>query len=651
MKSTKTEHVLVCLSASPSNAKTVLAAVRMAQEYKAELTALYVETPEHGKLDETQREQLATNVALARKSGAHIATTYGSSVAAQIAYYAKTARITRIVIGRPNTFRRWDFYKQDIIGRLMQFAPEVEIFIIPNNAPPYTPLKRKLIISGFSIKSLFVALVLFIAATLLGFLFNSWGFTESNIMTIYILSVLFTAFLTDGQIYGVVFSIASVVTFNFLFTEPRFTLHAYERGYPLTFLIMFISSILTSSLTAKAKTQSQANAQKAYQTEVLLSASQNFQGAKGFEEILTEAARQLDKLLGKPVIAAEVLKDKIQLPVLVINNREKGEVPHEHNPGIMTWVLENQKAAGAGTDHFPDSSFSYYCVWGRDTIHAIIGIGEQGDGYYDAFERNLVMALLSECGSALEKQRLLDQENALILAAQQEKLRSNLLRAISHDLRTPLTSISGNADMLLSKKIFLDEKQHTELYTSIYDDSVWLIDLVENLLSITRMDDGVLNINMRPEIVGDVIDEAVSHIGVRSRGYTVTVNENDELLMANMDARLIMQVLINLIDNAIKYTQKGTTIVITTQRIKEVIYISVADNGEGISCEAKARVFDMFYSGGNGRSDARRGLGLGLALCKTIITAHGGDIRVEDNEPSGTIFTFTLAAKEAVLNE
>lgn len=230
--------------------------------------------------------------------------------------------------------------------------------------------------------------------------------------------------------------------------------------------------------------------------------------------------------------------------------------------------------------------------------------------------------------------------------AEQEELRSTLLRSISHDLRTPLTTISGNASILLFNSSALDETKKTELYTSIYNDSLWLNSLVENLLSITRIEEGKMSLNLQAELLTEVIDEALKHISVKTHQHTISVKVNDELLMAAMDLRLILQVIINIVENAIKYTPPGTEVVITAKRSNHKVVVEISDNGNGIPDDKKSLVFDMFFSEGNSFGDNRRGLGLGLALCKAILTAHGETIYIRDNVPKGTVFEFTLNAVE-----
>ena len=250
----------------------------------------------------------------------------------------------------------------------------------------------------------------------------------------------------------------------------------------------------------------------------------------------------------------------------------------------------------------------------------------------------------------LEVQELNDTLNfAKKELAANERLQRELIANISHDLRTPLTNISGTAALLMDNE--LPENKRRQMYTSVYDDAQWLINLVENLLSITRMEGGSRIENTQPELLDDVFREAVSHADRKLGEHKLSVQLGDELLMAYMDARLIVQIIINLLNNAVKYTPPGSHICLSAAARADRVIISVSDDGNGIADDVKNKIFDMFYTSGKASSDARRGLGLGLALCKSIVEAHGGSISVLDNVPHGAVFTFDLKRAEVQSDE
>ena len=267
-----------------------------------------------------------------------------------------------------------------------------------------------------------------------------------------------------------------------------------------------------------------------------------------------------------------------------------------------------------------------------------------GMTFISCFTSSICIMLSKQSAQIQEKDRMLMQ-------AEKETMRANLLRAISHDLRTPLTSISGNAGILMENGAVLDEEKRRYLYRSIYDDSMWLINLVENLLSLTRMGNGSVSLNIRPELLDEVFHEALSHLDRNAEQHHISVELEDDLLMADMDARLIVQVVINLVNNAIKYTPAGSHISLSAVRAGPFVQVEVSDDGPGIADSAKQKIFDMFYTADNSRGDGRRGLGLGLSLCRSIITAHGGEISVQDHQPHGSVFRFTLRASEVKMYE
>ena len=255
-------------------------------------------------------------------------------------------------------------------------------------------------------------------------------------------------------------------------------------------------------------------------------------------------------------------------------------------------------------------------------------------------------------GSLASRMKEYARESAqAAMQIEKEQLRADLLRSISHDLRTPLTSISGNASNLLSNENEFSQETRMQIYGDVYDDSMWLIKLVENLLSVTRIEDGRMDLRMSAELMDEVIAEAMRHTDRNRDGRKIEVSSDEEFILGKMDARLIVQVVINLVDNAVKYTPEGAQIRIHTGKKDGMVVVSVSDTGPGIPDEQKSKVFDMFYTGTNRAADGRRSLGLGLGLCRSIIRAHGGEIWVSDNKPQGAVFTFTLPAEEVTLHE
>ena len=604
----KKEHILVCLSSSPSNEKIIRTAAQMAQAFQAGFTALYVQTAEKTEKTPEDLARLQKHVRLAEQSGAEIVTTHSEDIALQIAEYARISEVTRIVIGKSMMDQGFFRKRRGWTERLTDLVPDLEIHIIP----------------------------------------------DSNIITIYLVGVMMTSILTSGYTCSVVSSVASVVLFNYFMTEPRLSLYAYGSGYPVTFAIMLGTSILTSTLASKLKENAKLSARDAFRTKILFNTSQLLQKAEDASEIFDITATQLIKLLGRNLVVAPVEKKKNGIVQGTLYNAETGikseKVFNEKEQEILQWVLKNRKRAGAMTERFSEEPYLYLSIYAAQNRYGVIGIFI-GQKPLDAFENSILLSILGECAMALDREQSAREKEEAAVMAKNEQLRVNLLRTISHDLRTPLTSILGNADSLISNFDALDEGMRKQIFSDIYEDAGWLIELVENLLALTKIEDGSVKLQLSDQVVEDVVREALRHVERRKNEHKITVDCGEDVLLARMDAKLIVQVLVNLINNAVKYTQAGSKIRITAGKEEKNVWIAVEDNGPGIPAECREHVFEMFYSGKNKVSDSRRSLGLGLALCRSIVNAHGGELVLRDCAPHGCHFRFTLPLSEVNLNE
>ena len=638
------EHILICLSSAPSNAKVIRTAARMAEAFHSGFTALFVQTPETKELSGENLKRLRSNLRLAEQLGAQISTVYGTEPAVQIAEYARVSGVTKIVMGRINHKQNPITGKKSLADRLIELT-DLDVYIIPDHQPLYKKPLGKLHVSKarFTWKDTGIMLASLLFSSLAGFGFYYAGFSESNIITVYILGVLITAVWTNGHFYGAIDSLLSVAAFNFLFTEPRFTFQANDPSYPVTFLIMLFSSVIASSLASRVKAQARLAAQKSYYTELLLGSSQKLQKGRTEWDCLRLTAEQLNRLFDRPVLYALSGTEK-ELAFRVEPSDEQN-ILMELGPeeiGVAKWVQRNNKHAGATTNTLPDSKWLFLSVRGTQGVMGIVGIPIAGYSIPDAFEKNLMIAILSECGLSQERIRLQEERNKAALQTQKERLQANLLRAVSHDLRTPLTNISGSADMLMQEESALDPAIRKKLYTAIYDDTNWLINMTENLLVATHLETDKESFKMSPELIEDLFQSVVAHLDRRAAEHHISVHLKDVTLMAAMNARLIQRVIINIMNNAIQYTPKESNIELSAVKKGNVVQISVTDDGPGIPDDAKRHLFDLFYTAGQGKADCQRGLGLGLNLCQSIVAMHGGKIDVLDHMPAGTTFQFTL---------
>ena len=635
------ERILVCVSASPTNADVIRRAAALSDAMSAELIAVYVEDVE--LRDEAQARAVHDHLSLAEKHGAILTTIYGNDPATAIAEYARVSGITKIVLGKSPGRRTRD----TLMARLNELAPNLEIIIIPNRLTADANPSRLMRLLGrehFSFGDLAKTALILAACTGMGFLFSAVGLAITNVVLIYILGVMGVALTTTGYVYSLLSSFFSVVVFNFFFTEPFYSLRS-SPDYLATFAVMFTAALLSSSLTSRIKAQSIQTANKAYQTEVLLSTSQLLQKADDRRAILEVVQRQLSRLLEHSVLCYD---SDLDAPALCAIEQDGGfegiDLAGERH--VARWVRENAKHAGRTTRMFPEARCLYMAVRSEGRVWAVIGIRADNSPPIDEYRKNLMISILDECALAVEKDHMTREKQRMEENARQESLRANLLRSISHDLRTPLTSISGNAAILMENQGQLSEASLKRLYTSIYDDAIWLNGLVENLLTITRTENGTMKLNLQTELVADTVEEALRHIDREAAHKQIMTDLPEEMLLTRMDAGLIVQVLVNLLNNAVKYTLEGARIIVGVRREDDMAIIWVEDDGQGVPPGDEDRVFDMFYTGVKRSPDSRRGIGLGLALCKSIVQAHGGEIGVENIQPHGAKFWFTLPIVE-----
>lgn len=634
------KRILVCITSAYTGKKLIKIASKQASFYHAELLAVYVKERIRRNQDD---DSLQSNFEYAKSLHAETEILEGRNAAGTIAQYAKKHHVDVVICGRSRKKGLSDKYFYLKLHRLL---PNAEVLMIPQAQPEYDPSYKDNVLK-VTWKDIGIICGIMILSTLICYWFHMLGFTDATLITVYILGVLMVSFLTNGYVCSMISSIISVSLFNFLFTVPVFSLQSYGIGYPVTLVVMFLAAFLTSSLTAQVKRQAQQHAQNAYRTEMLLNANRRMELASGENAIMKEAADQIQKLLLRSVMIYPVVDGVLEKPLYAAAGENEKQLAQEASSDkektAAEWVVENNTQAGAGTGIFDDSLFWYLAVRLNDgSICAVTAIRVDRDESIDDFDKNLLLAMLAECSVVIEKERLNHKNAEYAFRMKQEHLRSNLLRSISHDLRTPLTTISGNASLLIEGTV-KDEVERRRVYQDIYDDSVWLTGLVENLLSITKMDGGTLNMNMQAQDLGDIVDAAVAHAEPRLKQAIISVDKGKEISIVNGDSSLLVQLAVNLIDNAVKYAGENCHIHISLRNSNGQCRLSVADNGKGISDTDKKKIFDMFYTAQkNTTIDGRRGLGLGLSLCKSIAQAHGGTINVADAYPHGAIFTVSL---------
>ena len=492
----------------------------------------------------------------------------------------------------------------------------------------------------------FVKTVLvYLIATCFALLLNKASVMNDNIFGVYMLAVAIISVITESYIWGVLASLGGVIGVNFFFTFPYFALNFSIAGYPVTFTIMLLMSVLASFLTAKVKTAAILSAEGKKRAETLTAMSQAILTAVDMDTIAEIAVKYFHET---NQCSAVLYLGSPAAPYML-----KMETVDEEDENIFNSLLEQQVALTAyetGTTVGADIDFgeqnckgTYVPIASQDKKYGVVGFLFDDTKLILKDTYRFIDFMIAQTILALQKQEMTEQAQEILLETEKEKMRSNLLRAVSHDLRTPLTGIIGSANTLLENGSAIDEENKQKMLTDIQQDAEWLIHMVENLLSVTKISGGNTSLKKQDEIVEEVVGEAVLRIRKRFPQTQVNVTVPEELLIVPMDATLIEQVLINLVENSIRHSGTPLPITLRVLRKGNTAVFQIIDKGKGIDPERLPVIFDgKPYKG---TTDSSRGLGIGLSICKSIILAHDGKINAENNRDGGVTFTFVLPLK------
>jgi two-component system, OmpR family, sensor histidine kinase KdpD len=477
------------------------------------------------------------------------------------------------------------------------------------------------------------------AASAIGGAFGIVHLPEANIVLVYLLAVQLTAWLTQGFVYGIIASVIATFAFNYLFTEPYLTFSVSDPDYIVTLIILTVTALITSALTSHVKQGAALARQREAEIRMVYNLTNHLIDARDMHHIAEISAEAISGIFGCDT-AIQCL-DGSGMSEGYFSGQTNTDMQIKRSVGDS--VVDRHYAASLKNANNGKIESSDWPIYGRECILGIVRIPDVKASLMTEQQRRLLNSLIECTALAMDRFRSSMQRTRANEEAMKEHYRGNLLRAISHDLRTPLTGIIGTSEMLMGMTDPGDQ-QHS-LAEDIYKDAEWLHALVENILSLTRMNDGELLLTKKLEAVEEVIGESVNHVTKRSPGYDITVSMPDELLMVPMDAKLIKQVLINLLDNSVKHTMPENEILVkvTENKQAQTTVFSVSDKGTGIAEADLPHIFKMFYTTRGSQGDTGHGIGLGLAICESIIKAHGGSITARNRaDGTGAEFIFTL---------
>lgn len=414
------EHILVCVSAAPSSAKVIRTAARLAYAFHAAFTGLYVETPAMQEADEKTKAALRNNMEMAKNLGAKIVTVFGSDVASQIAEYAIVSNVSKVVLGRTNHISFLDGSRSEVMTKLTHMAPNIDVYIIPDmkqntRYKKWKNRKKKKDSLKTVSRDLGEITIVMVIATMVGYFMQWLHLPESNIIMIYILGVLFSSYIADNRMYALYSSLVSVLAFNFFFTDPYYSLKAYDSGYPTTFVILFIVGLFTATMTRKLKQQNRESAKKAYRTEILLENSQKLRRCKSKEEVWEQVAEQVEKLLKLSIIIYPVKEDAmLEEPMLFprkgMSASYLNQFVNTQEKAVVQWVVANHHRAGACTHTLPNANAMYIPVQDAQDVKGVMGVLLEERRQIQEFEYGLLIAMLNETGVKLQDMFLISDK-------------------------------------------------------------------------------------------------------------------------------------------------------------------------------------------------------------------------------------------------
>jgi two-component system, OmpR family, sensor histidine kinase KdpD len=632
------ERILVCVSPSPASARLLRAARRMATSLRAGWIAAYVETPTALRMSETARERVAENLRLAEQLGAETVRLSGESAAEEVILYARNRNVTKIIVGKP-THPRWrDLLRQSFLDEIVRATPDIDIHVITGQERDALPASPPLLVRAErSTRGGFVAAVLavVVSTALSWFVF---GRAElADVVMTYLFGIVLVA-MRFGFGPSILATIQSVVLLDYFFVPPYMTFAVADGRHVGTFAVMFVIAIVISRLTKRIRDQADTARQRELRSSRLYAMSRELADGSSLAALRRIATKHVGEAFDADICV--VLADAEGS--LDASFREEALFAFEgKDRGVVDWVWTQGRTAGLGTDTLPSASARFLLLRGGRGKVGVLGIRTKHPrALVDPEQRQLLDAFVSQVATAVERVRFAEDAQRAEVEMATERLRSSLLSSVSHDLRTPLGVITGATSTLLQDEATLAPATRRDLLETAHEEAERLNRLVKNLLDMTGVAAGAIHPKKEWHPLDEIVGVALRRIETGLAGRRVEVKLPADLPPVPLDDVLIEQVLFNLLENAIKYTPAERPIEILAQAIPGAVEIAVADRGPGVPAAERDHIFEKFYRLRHEGTEG--GAGLGLAVCRGFIEAHGGRIWVEDRQGGGARFCFTL---------
>lgn len=632
------ERILVCVGHNPRSIRLIHAARRLAAGLRAEWIAVHVEAPSRVRASESDIKQLGDHMRLAESLGAETAVLSGQRMSEEVITYARSRNVSRIIVGKP-THARW---KDKLFGspldEIVRGSGDIDVYVISGDvAEPHSHLAAQSRPRSWRKREFAWSIMTVAGCTGLARIMSPY-FERLDVAMIYLLGVVLIS--SRASKWPALFTtIMSVAAFDFFFVPPFYTFAVSDVRYFITFLVMFLVSFIISKLTLRVRQQAEAARLRERRTAALYSMSRELVRERGTERLSELAIKHISEVFDSQV--AILIPDDQNRMVAAAGSGPSIFSPDQQELSVAQWVFEHRQAAGLGTDTLPGAKALYLPLVASSGAIGVAGIlpKNAGEGF-EPEQFHYLEAFANQTAIAIERSFLGESAQRALLKAETESLRNTLLSSISHDLRTPLSAITGAATTLLQENVIIDDVSRIDLLQTIQEEAEHLNRIMRNVLDMTRLESGVIKVNKEWQPLEEIVGVVLNRLGERLSDHPVTVRIAGNLPLIPFDSLLLEQVFMNLFDNAIKYAPKGTPLELSATESFYTVTVELADRGPGIPPGEEEHIFEKFV---RGRATGG-GVGLGLAICRSIIEAHGGKIWAENREGGGAVFRFTLSA-------
>ncbi len=628
------ERILVSISPSPLSARLVRAAKRMATGLHADWMAVYVETPRSARLSETERSRVTQTLRLAEQLGAESTSLSGHNIAEEIIAYARKHNVTKIVVGKPlhSTWR--DLIYGSVLNELVRRSGAIDVYAISGEAetlqPTAAPVTAKPIRWALYVRA---ALIVVACTLVAGFIFTY--LQPANLIMIYLVGIVAVA-ARYGRGPSALASLLSVLSFDFFFVTPYLTFAVSDTEYVITFSVMLLVALTISRMTVRIKEQAEAARERERRAASSYEISHEFANSSSVDALADIAVRHIGDAFNSQTL--------ILLPDGSGELHARGTEPAlsrltDQEGGVARWTYDHGQSAGWGTQTLSGSAGIYLPLLTPKGTIGVLGLyPSQPEPLFSPDQMHLLETFTNQTALAIERARLAEESERSQLQVETERMRSALLSSVSHDLRTPLVAITGAASGMLQHKETLDARDR-ELTQIVYEEAERLNRLVGNLLEMTRLESGTIEVDKEWQPLEEVVGSALARMSNLMANRPLTTSLPDALPLVPIDSVLIEQVLVNLLENAVKYTPPDSPIELSAWADEEAVTVEVADWGPGLPPGEEERIFDKFY---RVRPATTGGAGLGLTICRAIVQAHGGRLWATNRFGGGASFRFTL---------